>query len=179
MWIETSQKLWRNQFKKKTWENGIKKIKKNLTFQEDFVKLVIEEEDDVTWKSIINNIPKCVLSFALKAETNGVNTPDNLKRCGIRKTNKFELCKNWSNWEQILNWWMVAKDQLRTTWRHDSVLSLMVLEIKKTKPDNITIYADIPGHKFNNGTILPDIVQTSSQPDLIIINRTNKYTASV
>ena len=54
------------------------------------------------------------------------------------------------------------------------MLNHMVLEIKKNKPDNITIYADIPGHKFNNGTIPPDIILTSSRPDLILINRTEK-----
>ena len=81
------------------WNNKVK----NLTFQGDFVKLVVEEENYLTWKSISNNIPKGVLSFALKAATNGLNTPDNLKHWGIRKTNKCDLCGNWSNLEHILN----------------------------------------------------------------------------
>ena len=144
---------------------------KQLTFQGDFVKLIIEENEDVTWKSICNNIPKGVLSFALKATTNGLNTPDNLKRWGIRQTNKCELCGNWSNLEHILNWCSVSKDQKRTTWRHDSVLNHMVQELKKHNPHNLTIYADIPGHKCNNGTIPPDITLTTSRPDLVIIDK--------
>ena len=48
-----------------------------LTVQGDFIKLLIEEEQDVTWKSMKNNIPRGVLSFAIKACSNGLNTPDN------------------------------------------------------------------------------------------------------
>ena len=70
------------------WNNKVK----NLTLQGDFVKLVFEYGKYVIWKIISNNIPKGVLSFALKAATNGLNTHDNLKRWGIRKTNKCDLC---------------------------------------------------------------------------------------
>ena len=62
------------------------------TFQEDFIKLQINEKENTVWKSFANNIPKAVFSSALKACLNGLNTPDNLKRWGIRKTNKYELC---------------------------------------------------------------------------------------
>ena len=44
------------------WNNKVK----TLTFQGDFINLLIEEESNITWKSIINNIPKGVLSFAKK-----------------------------------------------------------------------------------------------------------------
>ena len=96
-----------------------KKIKK-LAFQGDFAQLLVEEKTNVTWKSYSNNIPKGVLSFAIKSSVNGLNTPDNLKRWGIRKTNKCDLCHNRSNLEHILNWCPVALKQDRFTWRHDS-----------------------------------------------------------
>ena len=39
-----------------------------LVKKEEFIKLLEEEEEeDVIWKSIANNIPKGVLSFALTA----------------------------------------------------------------------------------------------------------------
>ena len=88
---------------KQTIQDWNTKVKK-LTFQGDFVKLLIDEEENATWKSFSNNIPKGVLSFTLKACSNGLNTPDNLKRWGIRKTNKCVLCKNPSNLQHILNW---------------------------------------------------------------------------
>ena len=60
----------------KHWNEVIKK----LTFQGDFISLLIEEQTNITWQSITSNIPKGVLTFALKASVNGLNTPDNLKR---------------------------------------------------------------------------------------------------
>ena len=154
----------------KTWNNKVSK----LTIQGDFVGLLIEEQTNVTWKSISNNIPKGVLSFALKACTNGLNTPDNLKRWGQRKFNKCDFCGNFSNLEHILNYCKVALNQKRLTWQHDSILSYLILEMKKTKPINITIYADIPGLQFNSGTIPNDILVTSSRPDIVILNRAAK-----
>ena len=79
------------------WNNKVNK----LTVQGDFLQLLIEEEQDVTWKSMKDNIPRGVLSFAIKACSNGLNTPDNLKRWGIRKTDKCGLCKYRSNLEHI------------------------------------------------------------------------------
>ena len=79
---KTQIKIAKNVMKKSIKQNILTKWNdrvKQLTFQSDFVKLFIEENEDVTWKSICNNIPKRVLSFALKATTNGLNTPDNLK----------------------------------------------------------------------------------------------------
>ena len=155
---------------KQLWDNKVKQ----LTVQGDFVGLLIEEQENVTWKSICNNIPKGVLSFALKACTNSLNTPDNLKRWGIRKFNKCDLCGNFSNLEHILNWCSVALNQKRLTWRHDSILNYLTSKMKNVKPENITIYADIAGHKFNAGTIPPDILCTTTRPDIVIINREAK-----
>ena len=45
------------------WSTKVEK----LTFQGDFLKLLIEEKSNATWQNTIHNVPKCVLSFALKA----------------------------------------------------------------------------------------------------------------
>ena len=95
-----------------TLANWNEKVKK-LTYRGDFFNLLIEEQENVTWKSISNNMPKGSLSFALKACTNGLNTPDSLKRWGIRKFNRCELCGNQSNLEHILKWCPVAQNQGR------------------------------------------------------------------
>ena len=115
-----------------------------------------------------------MLSFALKACSNGLNTPDNLKRWGIRKTDKCELCKNRSNLEHILNWCPKALKEGRFTWRHNSVLSYLATELLKFNPQNIQILADLPGFWLNGGTIPPDILVTSLRPDLVLIDRTHK-----
>ena len=36
--------------------------------QGDFVKLLAEEKENVTWKSVVYNLPKGILPFALKQQ---------------------------------------------------------------------------------------------------------------
>ena len=60
------------------WNNRVKK----LTFQGDFINLLIEEESNITWQSISNRIPKGVLSFAMKASVNGLKHPRQFKKGG-------------------------------------------------------------------------------------------------
>ena len=147
---------------------------KKLTLQGEFAKLLIEEEENITWKSILNNIPKGVLSFALKATVNGLPTPDNLKRWGTRKLDKCTICGNFGNLEHVLNWCNTALNQKRFNWRHDSVLKYMKKEMDKGKPESLTIYTDIPGHSINGGTIPADILTTLQRPDIVIINRSER-----
>ena len=122
-------------------------------------------------------MPKGVLSFALKACTNGLNTPDNLKRWGKRKMDKCDLCGNYANLEHILNWCSVSLHQGRTKWRHDSVLDHMFRELVKGKKNEVTMYAHIPGHQVNGGTIPADILTTAQRPDIVLVNRSEKKIA--
>jgi hypothetical protein len=92
-----------NSVKKETLKYWNEKVQK-LTFQGDFIGLLMEEKNNITWKSIINNVPRGILSFAMKSSVNGLNTPDNLKRSGIRKTDKCDQCSNFGNLEHTLNW---------------------------------------------------------------------------
>ena len=68
-------------------------------------------------------------------------------------------------------------NQGRFTWRHNSVAEYLMLELKKAKPTNITIYCDTPGHSLNGGTIPPDIIVTQQRPDVTIVNRSSKTIA--
>ena len=53
--------------------------------------------------------------------------------------------------------------------RHNSVLKHLTKELLKTKPDDLLIYSDLRGHDFNGGTIPPDILTTTSRPDLVFV----------
>jgi hypothetical protein len=72
------------EFTLQMWNSKVEK----LVMQGDFTKLLIEEKENVTWRSIINNVPRGVLSFALNSATNTLPTPDNLRRWGKRVVSK-------------------------------------------------------------------------------------------
>ena len=42
------------------------------------------------------------------------------------------------------------------------------------KPQNLSIYSDLPGQKINGGTIPSDIICTSSRPDIVILDRSRR-----
>ena len=58
----------------------------------------------------------------------------------------------------------------RFSWRHNSILNYITETLKEKKPNHIQIYADLEGHNVNGRTIPPNIVVTSSRPDLVIVD---------
>ena len=137
-----------------------KKVEK-LTLQGDFANLLIEKKHPVMLDGeVFATTSQKECSHALKASINGLNTPDNLKRWGIRKLDKCNLCGYFANLEHVLNWCKTSLDQRRFDWRHDSIPNFMATEMKKRKPDEITLYIDIQGHKINGGTIPANIITT-------------------
>ena len=146
----------------------------NLAMQGDFATLLIEEKKNVTWQSIIHNIPRGVLSFALNSTTNTLPTPDNLRRWGKRMVSVCPLCSNHGTLEHILNFCPVSLTQGRFTWRHNSVLNHLSNTIQEHKPSNLEVFCDIAGQDINGGTIPPDILVTQSRPDLVLLNRDDK-----
>ena len=47
--------------------------------QGDYLALIIEEGDCITWKSYMWDVPKSVLKFAINAGVNTLPSHDNLK----------------------------------------------------------------------------------------------------
>ena len=107
--------------------------------QGDFIKILAEEKENVTWQSIAYNVPKGILSFALKASTNCLNTPDNLKRWGMKQLANCALCKNYCTLLHILNYCKVSLVQGRFTWRHNSVLNYLISVLKPVKSATLEI----------------------------------------
>ena len=123
-------------------------------------QLLIEEKENVTWQYIIINVPRGILSFALRSVTNSLPTPDNLQRWGKRQVSKCSLCSNKETLEHILNFGSIALNQGRTKWRHDSVLNFLTESILTGKPDSLKVFAELPGLDLNGFTIPPDILPT-------------------
>ena len=130
-----------------------------------------EEEEDITWKSIIYAVPRGVLSFACRAATNSLATPDNLLRWGKKTTSRCHLCPQIGTLLHVLNNCSVALNQSRYDYRHNSVLQYIVQTIMDNKKSNIDVYADLPDFNIAGGTIPPNIAITSQKPDLVILNK--------
>ena len=145
----------------------------SLVFQGDFLKLVALEGGDLTWRSIIFDFPKGVLSFLTRAAINSLPTSDNLKRWGEKLNTQCKLCGNHETLCHILNSCLKALNQERFNYRHDSVINYLVSVIQREKKDCIEFYADLPGLTINGGTIPSDNVVTVERPDIVIIDRTN------
>ena len=50
----------------------------------------------------------------------------------------------------------------------------MTNHISKIKPDEVTVYTDLPELSINGGTIPADIVVTGQRPAIVMINRPTK-----
>jgi hypothetical protein len=149
----------------------------SLVAQGDFGKLLIEEQNAVTWQSIIRKVPRTVMSFAIRCSTNTLATPDNLRRWGKRRISQCPLCSNEGTLDHILNFCPVATDQGRTTWRHNSILEHVRTSIVPNKPEHLEVFTDLPGCSINGATIPQDILVVSGQgskPDLVLLNRKEK-----
>ena len=151
-------------------------VAKDLIVQGDFLRLLAEEEANMTWQSFKYSLPKGVVGWAARAATNSLATPDNLFRWGKRVDSSCKLCQSTKcTLFHILNNCKVAVGnpqagiQSRYGYRHDSILNYMSQHITST--GSTEVYVDIEGKKINGGTIPADILTTLARSDLVIINR--------
>ena len=99
-------------------------------------------------------------------------TPMNLARWNIITSPVICHCTQPTT-NHILTGCSIALDQGRYTWRHDSVLQVLVRNFKKDLPPCYKIYADLPGHQASvspPSTIPPHITSTLSRPDLVVVS---------
>ena len=145
---------------------------KTLCVQGRFLEILAMENAHVTWKSIIYNLPRGVLKFAINASIDTLPTNANLKRWGKRSNAKCNLCKARETLHHTLNNCQEMLD--RYLWRHNSIISYLYKVIKSDLAPSFQIYADIPGYHQGISTIPTDILITNLKPDMVIINRQNK-----
>ncbi len=146
-----------------------------LIHQGEFMKLIALEEEDLTWRSIMYDLPKNVLSFITRASINALPSADNLRTWGKRLNTKCPLCGNHETLHHILNNCKVSLDQGRFTLRHDSVLSYIVNTLKdQPQRPGVEMYADLDGFLINGGTIPQDIIATTDRPDIVLVDRASR-----
>ena len=133
--------------------------------------LMMEEENCISWKSFLWDIPQGVLKFAINAGINTLPTFDNLKRWGKRVNNRCPFCGNIQTLLHVLSGCSVALDQGRYTWRHNSVLNSIIDSIRPALGPSFKLFSDLPGYEApHGGTIPPHILVTNLRPDLFIVS---------
>jgi hypothetical protein len=150
---------------------------KDLVLQGDFLNLLISEQSNVTWKSIIYGVPKGVMQFAMRSSTNTLATLDNLKRWKIVGNDTCKMCvkpncrpHKATLFHILNNCDSFLGESERMTWRHNSILNYITQTTNEKLPGHIQVFADLEGHKVNGLTIPPHIMVTSSRCDLVIID---------
>ena len=139
--------------------------------QGDYLALIIEEGDSISWKSYMWDIPQGVLKFALNAGINTLPSLDNLKRWGKRVSDRCPFCGNVETLAHVLSNCSTALTQGRLTWRHNSVLSSIINLIRPHLKDGMILFSDMPGYQApHGGTVPPHILVTASKPDIFIVS---------
>ena len=150
------------------WSNHVKR----LTVQGKFIELLHDEQNNVTWQSIIYNLPKGTMQFIINASIDTLPTNANLKRWGKRSTAKCTQCQSRETIHHVLNNCEHKLDRYK--WRHDNILYFITNLAKylaklEDKMSNFQIYADLQGHTVNGKTVPESILPCSLIPDIVIV----------
>ena len=101
-----------------------------LVIQGKFAELLILQDENITCKSIMYNLPRRVLSFAANACIDSLPSYTNLYRWGKRLSDKCPFCPNTTG---TLHHILAHCPSLleRYTWRHNSVLRSIFNTVKE------------------------------------------------
>ena len=111
----------------------------NTLFRENFESEL--EDDGGNWRRILKGLPIGQLSFILRAASDTLPTPLNLKRWSYKVSARCSLCNFPSpTVSHILIGCPLALSQGRYTWRHDSVLHSLVNDIKTSLDSSYNVF---------------------------------------
>ena len=98
----------------------------DLSVQGRWLEWTDAMHSDLSWRRLIHGLDDGELQFNLRAISNTLPTPDNLRRWGQNEVDPAcPLCGRPASLRHILNSCSVALHQGRYTWRHDSVLEVL------------------------------------------------------
>ena len=132
-----------------------------------------EEESDISWRSLIYQVPRGVMGWAVRACTQTFATPDNLQRWGVSVDPQCALegCTAPCTLGHLLSCCTLSLDRFKH--RHDSCLNYILEKLTKNKPDSIVITADLPGWRVGSGTVSSDLALTGQVPDIVIHDKSS------
>ncbi|XP_041466188.1 uncharacterized protein LOC121416780 [Lytechinus variegatus] len=144
-----------------------------LLLQGKFLELMRLEQEDLTWKSIIYDLPSKVLSFAVRSSIDCLPTFRNLQRWGKKLSANCKLCGNKQTLLHVLNGCKIMLEQGRYTWRHNNILNAIYECLQSSISGDYTLRVDLPD-KANHPTIPMNILPTPLRPDLVLSSVQNK-----
>ena len=108
----------------------------DLKVQSKFKEITILESECNSWKKIVQSgLPHRQLSLLLRAASDFLPHPANLRRWNIQCASKCPLCSSTPpTTTHILNGCPTALQQDRFTWRHDSVSKSIFINLKNNLP---------------------------------------------
>ena len=146
----------------------VKTVRKTLTY----------ESQNRVWNGVTLGLPAGQCSFTLRAGTDTLPTPLNLKRWKYKADARCTLCCNTNpTVHHILSNCPVSLNQGRFTWRHDCALAAIQKGIQAHLPPEISLIADLPGSRACEHPVsaIPDrILVTSARPDIVLITESEK-----
>ena len=159
----------KDQFQSK-WDTHIR----SLSLQGNFLELLQSTDFDVDWKSIAYSMPRNVIQFLLNSSIDTLPTNANLVRWNKRSSPNCKLCSNKETLLHTFNNCQTMLNQGRYTWRHNSILNIIVNFLKSSLSDSLKLHSDLPGLMSGISTIPCDILATALKPDITLVNRTEK-----
>jgi hypothetical protein len=144
--------------------------------QGNLFALLQAENESITWKFYMWDLPYGVLKFAVNSSIDKLPTFTNLRRWGRRASVNWQLCGNMV--KQTLFHVLVhckhTLDQRRLTWRHDFVLIHIAgcLKSALVGKSTVELYCDLDGLQAPGGGSIPaDVMVQAQRPDLVIVDR--------
>jgi hypothetical protein len=119
------------------------------TMQGNLFALLQAENESITWKSYVWDLPRGVLKFALNGSIDMLPSFTNLRRQGKHPLVNCQLCGNMVKQTlfHVLVYYKRTLDQGRLTWRHDSALNHIAGSLKSVLKGKSTVelYSDLDG----------------------------------
>jgi hypothetical protein len=144
--------------------------------QGNLFALLQAENESITWKSYMWDLPHGVLKFSVNSSIDTLPTFTNLRRWGKHALVNCQLCGNMVK-QTLFHGLIHCKhtlDQGRLTWRHDSVLNHIAgcLKSALVGKSTVELYCDLDGLQALGGWSIPaDIMVQAPRPDLDIFDR--------
>ena len=127
---------------KNHWDNKLE----SLSVQGKFQDVCQLEANSQVWNRIMLGLPPGQLSFLLRAGSDTLPTPLNLKRWMFRVEARCNMCGDLSPTVlHILNGCPVTLNQSWYTWRHKSLLKIIDQFVRLQLSTDDCLYTDLPG----------------------------------